>query len=92
MQQTRKQVPDPVILRRKNALIAFSANGKRRTDCLDCCLTILAISHSKGTQPVVHQNKLYRTIVSRAPQSLLIPETINFETYYTREDPAWENY
>ena len=41
MQQTRKQVPDPVILRRKNALIAFSANGKRRTDCLDCCLTIL---------------------------------------------------
>jgi hypothetical protein len=64
MQQTRKQVPDPVILRRKNALIAFSANGKRRTDCLDCCLTILAISHSKGTQPVVHQNKLYRTFLS----------------------------
>ena len=32
---------------------------------------------------------LLKAIVSRASQSLLIPEFINFQTYYTRRDARW---
>ena len=49
----------------------------RRGDLFYADLNPVVGSEQGGIRPVL-------VIVSRAPQSLLIPETINFETYYTR--------
>lgn len=42
------------------------------TTCQVCCLDILTISHSGGTQPIIHQNKLY--LIFRLFSSLYHPE------------------
>ena len=60
----------------------------RRGDLFYADLNPVVGSEQGGIRPVlVIQNDVgNHFIVSRAPQSLLIPETINFETYYTRRN------